>query len=101
MKGFLMRYHIIYTDLNNPALKTRIVVEADFAEYTDCSGEESQMLILYKASVTKQGKEIAVFSIQEFRVVEMYAVDAVLEKEELGTKKVRPTYHNPTLTSIK
>lgn len=96
-----MHYQIVYTDLNNSALKTKIVVEADFAEFTDCSGEEAQLLVLYKYPIAKSGKEIMVFSIQEYRIVEMYAVDSVIEKEELGTKKVRPIYQNPTLSSIK
>lgn len=71
-----MRFICIYTDLNNPAHKTKAIIEADEIEIVDSSDENSTLITLVKKS-PKATKGITVFLVQEYRIVELYASEYV------------------------
>lgn len=71
-----MRFICIYTDLNNPANRSKAVVEADEIEIIESSDESSTLIKLVKKP-NKSTKPITVFLVQEYRVVELYASEYV------------------------
>lgn len=90
-----MKFICIYTDLNNPAHKTKAIIEADEIEIVDSADENSTLITLVKKS-PKATKGITVFLIQEYRIVELYATALVettpLEKVTQQKRLVTPYY---------
>lgn len=71
-----MKFICIYTDLNNPANRSKAIVEADEIEIIESSDESSTLIKLVKKP-NKTTKPITVFLVQEYRVVELYASEYV------------------------
>lgn len=94
-----MKFICIYTDLNNPANRSKAIVEADEIEIIDSDTEGGSTLISLVKKLPKTEKKLVVFIIQEYRIVELYAADYV-EVSEISKNKIQKKINDNNLVAL-